>query len=190
MPYSPMKKSCIKMYDKKGKQSGLMMEGSVAHMETMGQEKKNLKKDMPVDDKASALEMSPYKMDSGSPAKKTNLDEFGNPIPKGFKADAGEVTGTVRRVSDKPIGFKDTGHAITYPTVRDVKGKSIPGAGRYLSMEVERDRVEGSRPPSYKNIIPKGNIKDVTGRSAEEFLTVQTKLPGSKKISFTRPMFK
>lgn len=38
MPYSksPMKKSsCIKMYDSKGKQSGLMMEGSLAHMESM-----------------------------------------------------------------------------------------------------------------------------------------------------------
>ena len=36
MPYkkSPMKKSsCIKMYDKKGKPSGLMMEGSAMHME-------------------------------------------------------------------------------------------------------------------------------------------------------------
>ena len=43
MAYSPMKKSCIKMYDEKGKQSGLMMEGSVAHME-------------------SAMKMSPYKM--------------------------------------------------------------------------------------------------------------------------------
>lgn len=31
---SPMKKSCIKMYDEKGKQTGLMMEGSVAHMES------------------------------------------------------------------------------------------------------------------------------------------------------------
>ena len=122
--------------------------------------------------------------------EKSNLDEFGNPIPEGFKADASEVTGTVRRVSDKPIESKDTGHAITYPTVRDVEGKPIPGAGRYLSMEVERDRVEGSRPPSYKNIIPKGNIKDVTGRSAEKFLTVETTLPKSKKISFTRPMFK
>jgi len=38
MPYdkSPMKKSsCIKMYDGKGKQTGLMMEGSVAHMESV-----------------------------------------------------------------------------------------------------------------------------------------------------------
>ena len=33
MPYSPMKKSCITMYDENGKQSGLMMKGSVAHME-------------------------------------------------------------------------------------------------------------------------------------------------------------
>ena len=39
MPYkkSPMKKSsCIKMYDKKGKPSGLMMEGSAMHMESAG----------------------------------------------------------------------------------------------------------------------------------------------------------
>jgi len=65
MPYnnSPMKKSsCIKMYDKKGKPSGLMMEGSVAHMESKSQEKKNLMEDMPVDSKALAMEMSPYKM--------------------------------------------------------------------------------------------------------------------------------
>ena len=190
MPYSPMKKSsCIKMYDSKGKPAGLMAEGSMAYMESIGQEKNNLNQDMPID-KRGVGEMSPYKMGSGSPAKKTNLDEFGNPIPEGFKADAGEVTGTVRRVSDKPISSKDTGHAITYPTVRDVKGKSIPGAGRYLSMEVERVRVEGSRPPSYKNIIPKGNIKDVAGRSAEKFLTVEATSPESKKISFTRPMFK
>jgi hypothetical protein len=77
MPYdkSPMKKSsCIKMYDDKGKQTGLMMEGSVAHMESVSQEKKNLMKDMPVDDKASAMEMSPYKMDHGdSVAKFTGM---------------------------------------------------------------------------------------------------------------------
>ena len=51
MPYSPMKKSCIKMYDEKGKQSGLMMEGSVAHME-------------------SAMKMSPYKMENTDPKEK------------------------------------------------------------------------------------------------------------------------
>jgi len=50
---SPMKKSsCIKMYDEKGKQSGLMMEGSVAHMESM----------------------SPNKMDHGSMAN------YGSPL--------------------------------------------------------------------------------------------------------------
>jgi hypothetical protein len=64
MPYkkSPMKKSsCIKMYDKKGKPSGLMMEGSAMHMESAGQEKKDLMKDMPIDKRA------------GSPAKQ--IDE-------------------------------------------------------------------------------------------------------------------
>ena len=50
------------MYDKKGKQTGLMMKGSVAHMETMEQKNKNLMEDMPADNKASAVEMSPYEM--------------------------------------------------------------------------------------------------------------------------------
>lgn len=52
MPYkkSPMSKSsCIKMYDEKGKPSGLMMEGSAMHVESAGQEKKDLMKDMPID---------------------------------------------------------------------------------------------------------------------------------------------
>ena len=66
MPYnSPMKKkgsSCMQMKDYKGKPSGLMMEGSAAYMESKDQEKKNLMKDMPVDDKSSAMEMSPYKL--------------------------------------------------------------------------------------------------------------------------------
>ena len=55
-----------------------MMEGSAMHMsmlhqESAEQEKKDLMKDMPVDDKASAMEMSPYKMDHGSPAEFTGM---------------------------------------------------------------------------------------------------------------------
>ena len=69
MPYSPAQKSCVQLKDHKGKTTGLMMEGSAMHMsmlhqESAKQEKKDLLKDMPVDDKASAIEMSPYKMDS------------------------------------------------------------------------------------------------------------------------------
>ena len=131
MPYkkSPMSKSsCIKMYDKKGKQSGLMMEGSAMHMsmlhkESIGQEKKNLMEDMPIDNKASAMEMSPYKMghkDSAmkmgheSPAKQMDersgeRDEFGNIIPEGFTSDAPEVTGT-RILSDRNIAIRTSKH--------------------------------------------------------------------------------
>lgn len=90
MPYkkSPMKKSsCIKMYDKKGKPSGLMMEGSAMHMESAGQEKKNL--------------MSPYKMGHESPAKQVDersgegvvvtgdaskVGVYGGQLDKAFKA--------------------------------------------------------------------------------------------------------
>ena len=102
MPYdSPMKKkgsSCMQLKDHKGKPSGLMMEGSVAHQESADQEKKNLLKDMPIDSKASAMEMSPYKMDhKGSPMHDNHdKDErsgkakpFMDPgAPEGFTADA------------------------------------------------------------------------------------------------------
>ena len=105
MPYdSPMKKkgsSCMQLKDHKGKPSGLMMEGSVAHQESADQEKKNLLKDMPIDSKASAMEMSPYKMDhKGSPMHDNHdKDErsgkakpFMDPgAPEGFTADAPDV---------------------------------------------------------------------------------------------------
>ena len=56
-----------------------MMEGSAMHMsmlhqESAEQEKKDLMKDMPVDDKASAMEMSPYKMGHKSPAEMGHED--------------------------------------------------------------------------------------------------------------------
>ncbi|MGI9556219.1 MAG: hypothetical protein ACR2M9_05090 [Cyanophyceae cyanobacterium] len=77
MPYSksPMKKSsCIKMYDGKGKPSGLMMEGSAVHMSMLHKEKtkklekaeaKKLDKKQEIKEissKASPMEMSPYKL--------------------------------------------------------------------------------------------------------------------------------
>jgi len=93
MPYdkSPMEKSsCIKMYDDKGKQTGLMMEGSVAHMESVKQERENLEGPdgyNAVDDKASAMEMSPYKftgMSGGSAVH--NEDKKMKDLPLGSRA--------------------------------------------------------------------------------------------------------
>jgi hypothetical protein len=136
---SPMKKSsCIKMYDKKGKQSGLMMEGSVAHME-------------------SAMEMSPYKMED------KKVDEFGTPIPEGFKADAAGVTGTMRKITSEPIKFGDHGYGIKAPTVRDIEGKRIPGAGRALRDEQDprtsHPRYEGMIPShELRKKFPKGKV--------------------------------
>lgn len=57
MPYSPMKKSCTRMYDSKGKPAGLMLEGSVAQMESM------------------ANYGSPYKMEDPKEKKKEKLTE-------------------------------------------------------------------------------------------------------------------
>jgi hypothetical protein len=67
MPYNKKPSTVLKMYDKKGKQAGLMMEGSVNHMESVMQEKKNLTRDMPIDNRGVG-EMSPYKMNHGSAA--------------------------------------------------------------------------------------------------------------------------
>ena len=108
MPYkkSPMKKSsCIKMYDKKGKQSGLMMEGSAMHMsmlhnESIGQEKKNLMEDRPIDSRASAMEMSPYKMGHKDSAMKMGHE---SPV-KQTDERSGEgvtVTGDASKVGGK-----------------------------------------------------------------------------------------
>lgn len=111
MPYdSPMKKkgsSCMQMKDPKGKPSGLMMEGSVAHQESAEQEVINLETKNPVDDKASAMEMSPYKMGhEDSPNKMSPLNDnhdidpktgkrvvqsFVDPgAPEGFESSMGE----------------------------------------------------------------------------------------------------
>ena len=73
-PVQKKESPCKQLKSETGKPSGLMMEGSVAYQESEKQEKKNLMKDMPVDDKASAIEMSPYKMDhEGSPAEFTGM---------------------------------------------------------------------------------------------------------------------
>jgi len=73
-----MHKHCIQMKDHKGKTTGLMMEGSAMHMsmlhkETEKQETENDFDDTPVQDKASAMEMSPYKMGHESPAEFTGM---------------------------------------------------------------------------------------------------------------------
>ena len=95
MPYSPMQKSCMKMKDHKGKTTGLMMEGSAMHMsmlhkESAEQEKKDLMKDMPVDDKASAMEMSPYKMHNKEHLQKVGKDM---PVHMDHEGSPAEFTG-------------------------------------------------------------------------------------------------
>lgn len=120
MPYnSPMQKkgsACKQLKNHRGKPSGFMMEGSVAHMSMLHQEstkqkKENLegpKGENPVVDKGTALEMSPYKMDhEGSPNKMSPLNDnhpgydpktgerkiqpfVDTPAPEGFVSSMGE----------------------------------------------------------------------------------------------------
>ena len=94
MPYSPMQKHCLTMKDHKGKTTGIMMEGSAMHMsmlhqESAEQEKKDLMKDMPVDDKASAMEMSPYKMGHEGSAAEMSPYKMGHESPAEFTGMSG-----------------------------------------------------------------------------------------------------
>ena len=107
MPYSPMQKHCTHVKNLKGKTTGLMMERSAMHMsmlhkESAEQEKKDLMKDMPVDDKASAMEMSPYKMGHESPAEFTGMSGGSALHQKDERSGEGvTVTGDASKVGGK-----------------------------------------------------------------------------------------
>ena len=121
MPYkkSPMSKSsCIKMYDKKGKQLGLMMEGSLAYQEETKKveeaKAKKLDKKQEIKKIKDLLTEMPIPNRAESPIKQIDersgeRDEFGNIIPEGFTSDAPEVTGT-RILSDRNIATRTTRH--------------------------------------------------------------------------------
>lgn len=63
-----------------------------------------------------------------SVAMKTTLDEFGNPIPEGFKADAPEVTGTV-----KPLSTTRGGGIVDLE-----KGESVSAQDLYKERKIEQ----------------------------------------------------
>jgi len=156
MPYnSPMKKkgsSCMQMKDHKGKPSGLMMEGSVNHMsmlhkETDKQEAQNLLDDTPVQDKASAMEMSPYKMGHESPAKMShkgspmhdnhNKDERsgkGKSITEGIELGEATVSLSDMYKKDSELNVRDfprLRESLTQPGMFQVEG-SPTGSNAYL----------------------------------------------------------
>ena len=97
MPYnSPTQKKgsvCKQLKNHKGKPSGLMMEGSVAYLESIAQKKKNLLKDRPIDNRGVA-HMSPlndnhpgYDPKTGERKVQPFVD---TPPPPGFESSMGE----------------------------------------------------------------------------------------------------
>ena len=143
MPYnSPMKKkgsSCMQMKDYKGKPSGLMMEGSAAYMESKDQEKKNLMKDMPVDDKSSAMEMSPYKLtEKDKPEPKPFMDPG---APEGFVADAPDVG---EAASKKFFRSQDVVNRAVQ-TLQDIEGGKTPYTGYAGATSTVTDALLGGK---------------------------------------------
>lgn len=134
------------MKNHKGKTTGIMMEGSVAHQESAAQEKKNLLKDMPIDSKASAMEMSPYKMGHESPAEFTGMsggsalhqkdERSGNGKSMTEGIELGEATASLSDMykKDSKLNIKDfprLRESLTQPGMFQVEG-SPTGHNAYL----------------------------------------------------------
>jgi len=191
MPYdSPMKKkgsSCMQMKDYKGKPSGLMMEGSVAHQESAKQEKKDLMKDMPVDDKASALEMSPLNDNHDiDPKTGKRVDEFGTPIPEGFVSSMGEnyddesgsnFYANRQRRADEALNIAQnmlTGGASAnlgaistdYPSAaQEIVGRNYDEKGQYRDFSTERTQANIDRLRELNRVNPQAAFDEISART-------------------------
>ena len=163
MPYkkSPMKKSsCIKMYDKKGKPSGLMMEGSAMYMESAGQEKKNLMKDMPIDKRAG----SPTKQldeKSGEGVTVTGdaskVGAYGRQLDKAFKVmgdtlSGGGYTGSQQQ-SEAGLGYGTNASEELGRLKQMREEKGAAETLRYIRKR-SRDTVGGSGIPDFLSMPP------------------------------------
>ena len=192
MPYdSPMKKkgsSCMQMKDHKGKPLGLMMEGSVAYQESAAQEKKNLLKDMPVDDKASALEMSPLNDNHGKIDPKTGkmVDEFGTKIPEGFASSMGEnyddesasnFYADRQRRTDEALNIAQnmlTGGvsanlgsiSTDFPrAAEEIVGRNYDKKGQYRNFSTERTQANIDKLRELNKIQPQAAFEEISART-------------------------
>ena len=197
MPYNnPIKKkdsACKQLKSEKGKPSGLMMEGSVAYQESEKQEKKDLMKDMPVDDKASALEMSPYKMSPLNdnhwkidPRTGKKVDEFGTEIPEGFASSMGEnyddesasnFYADRQRRADEALNIAQnmlTGGvsanlgatATDFPSAaEEIVGRTYDDAGQYRAFNTEATQANIDRLRELNRVNPQAAFDEISART-------------------------
>jgi hypothetical protein len=148
MAYKQKQSSCAKMVDAKGKPSGLMMAGSAYHMESISQEKKNLVNDMLIDGKASAMEMSPYKMNHGSPAKKTDPKDGVVVTGKDKSKSAKEAHAERKAKRDKEMALKKEKRAIARANLKEEvrfkqEEKKAAGAAKRQRAEQKKKKAQG-----------------------------------------------
>lgn len=154
------------MKDHKGKTTGIMMEGSAMHMsmlhqESAEQEKKDLMKDMPVDEKASAMEMSPYKMGhESSPAEFTgmsggsalhqdaDLSDIANSLFGTKKLSKAQAEKIKKQVEGNPMA-KDT---LPKNTPKKEPTQTFSGFGQV-------DAPENTKQEKIKNLVKSGGMK-------------------------------
>ena len=176
MPYSPMHKHCTPVKNLKGKTTGLMMEGSVAYQEETKkveeakakkldkkqeiQEKKDLLTEMPVDDKASAMEMSPYKMHN-----KEHLQKVGKDMPVHMDHDGVPMHGPLHEGhEDSPAKNANEGYGYEVPKPSVAKFTGMSGGSALHNTGARpataKEKAEMRKKPAGANFFPPSNPKD------------------------------
>lgn len=158
MPYDKKPGAAVRMYDKKGKPAGLMAEGSMAYMEYISQEKKNLMQDMPIDNRGVG-EMSPYKMDHASPAKKTDPNsKDGVTVTGDASKIGGKTTKTEKEKRLEEVKKKVEAKRIKLANEREAKKLEVEtrraNAGKKVIAKQQQRRKEQGK----DYIDPDGNV--------------------------------
>ena len=159
MAYKQKQSSCAKMVDAKGKPSGLMMAGSAYHMESTSQEKKNLVNDMPIDSKSSAMEMSPYKMGHGSPAKETDPNsKDGVTVTGDASKIGGKTTKTEKEKRLEEVKKKVEAKRIKLANEREAKKLEVETRRANAGKKVIQNQQQRRKEQGKDYIDPAGNV--------------------------------
>jgi len=173
---------CKKVVNERGKSTGLMMEGSAMHMsmlhqESDKQEAKNDLDDTPVQDKASAIEMSPYKMgheDSPAEMSPYKMSHEDSPAKMGHESPAKNLNKGYGYEVPKP-SVAEMGHESPATFTGMSGGSALHNTGYGDKLATKEEKEEMRKKPAGFNFLPPSNPKP---RSSFKKPILDKKSPG------------
>ena len=145
-----------------------MMEGSVNHMESVMQEKKNLMQDMPIDNRGVG-EMSPYKMDHGSAAHHAGKSELHKDPNKDMPGDGHKHKGGKNPTQEEGKQLMDTSGAVGKMSPYKFTGMSGGSAMHNEDPELKkRQIIEDIRLRQQENIEKKDIHRNALEKKKQE----------------------